>query len=116
MRKNRNLRALLNILLSLDEHSATEQYTRKIKFLNVKEGKNKQDGLIYSASGNSVEGLYDPWGNPFTVELAKPGDEDLHFTYRGKTIRLPRRRVAVYVAGPDKVPGSSDDIMTWSSP
>ena len=30
--------------------------------------------------GKSVKGLYDPWGNPFTVELDSDYDEELHFT------------------------------------
>jgi len=104
---------LLDILLALDEHSAKEQNTHKIKFLTVRDGKNNKNGLINAARGHAIEGLYDRWGNPFTVELAKPGENHLHFTIGSTTIDLPGRRVAVISPGKDRILGTADDIRTW---
>ena len=104
---------LLNILLGLDAKSDNALNSRAIKFLSVKEGKNKKNGLIYAANEKSVEGLYDPWGNPYTVVLDVDFDEHLQFNYGAKSVELQGRRVAVYSPGLDKKVGTSDDIKTW---
>jgi Domain of unknown function (DUF4190) len=107
-------RQLLSVLLGLDEKSDKPLNTRAIKFLSAREAKaNRSSGLVYSGSGNSVEGLYDSWGNPFTVELDVDYDEELHFTIASKTIDLKGRRVAVYSPGEDKKLGTADDVRTW---
>ncbi len=65
---------LLEILLGLDEG---EVNTRRVRFLSVKEGKNKKNGLIYGTDGKSVEGLYDPWGGPYHVRMDLDYDEQI---------------------------------------
>ena len=104
---------LLNILLGLDAKSDNALNSREIKFLSVKEGKNKKGGLIYAADGKSVEGLYDPWGSPYTVILDTEYKDHLHFTIGSKTIDLKERRAAAYSPGEDRKLGSADDIKTW---
>ena len=109
----------LNVLLGLQETSSPELNSRKIKFLNVREGKNKKDGLIYSSSGSSVTGLYDPWGGAYYVMLdgnydevikVKPAAATTETTLRGK-------RVAVWSNGADCLKGvggkANDDVKTW---
>lgn len=103
---------LLTILRGM-ETSATLQNIRGIKFLSVREGKNGKNGLIYDPSGAFIVGLYDPWGNPYTVVLDHDYDEQLHFTYGGRTVDLRGRRVAAYSPGKDGKPGTADDILTW---
>ncbi|MES2921979.1 MAG: hypothetical protein V4819_10545 [Verrucomicrobiota bacterium] len=104
---------MLNILLGLDAKSDNALNSRAIKFLVVKEGKNNKGGLIYAADGKSVEGLYDPWGNPYSVELDTDYNEELHFTIASKAFDLNGRRVAAYSPGEDKTLGTVDDVKTW---
>lgn len=104
---------LLNILLGLDKKSDNDLNSRAIKFLSVKEGKNNKNGLVYTADGISVEGLYDPWGSPYTVELDADYNEELHFTIGSRVVDLKGRRAAAYSPGPDKKLGTADDVKTW---
>lgn len=104
---------LLNILLGLDAKSDNALNSRTIKFLAVKEGKNNKNGLICAADGKSVEGLYDPWGSPYTIELDTDYNEELYFTFASKAIDLKGRRVAVYSPGPDRTLGTADDVKNW---
>ncbi len=104
---------LLTILLGLEPQTGKPQNSRCIKVLNVKEGKDRKNGLIYSESGTTIEGLFDPWGKPYIIELDTQNAGHLHFTLGNKTIELKGRRVAVYSAGPDGKLGTSDDVTTW---
>lgn len=104
---------LLNILLGLDTKSDSSLNSRAIKFLAVKEGKNHKNGLIYAADGKSVEGLYDPWGDPYTVELDNQYKEHLHFTVGSQVVDLKGRRSAAYSPGADGQLGTADDVRTW---
>lgn len=104
---------MLNILLGLDTKSDSSLNSRAIKFLAVREGKNKKNGLIYTADGKSVEGLYDPWGSPYTVELDTDYNEQLHFTIGSQAVDLKDRRVAAVSPGPDKKLGTADDVKGW---
>jgi hypothetical protein len=81
--------------------------------LSVREGKNRKNGLIHSQSGDSVEGLFDPWGNPYTVILDTDDDEFLRFKIAGKDVKLNGRRVSVFSPGADRKEGTDDDIRTW---
>lgn len=102
----------LNILLGLEEPGDKIQNTRKIKFLNVREGKNKKGGLICDSS-NKVQGLYDSWGNPYTVEINVSSQERLRFMVGSRTVDLKDRGVAAYSPGPDGKLGTADDVTTW---
>jgi len=54
---------LLEVLLGLEG----KLNTRSIKFLSVREGRGKKNGLVYDSNGSSVVGLYDPWGGCYMV-------------------------------------------------
>jgi prepilin-type N-terminal cleavage/methylation domain-containing protein len=103
----------LEVLLGLD----TTMNTRGIKFLSVKEGKSEKNGLIYAKSGNTIEGLYDPWGGPYNVMLDLDYEEKLTPAPKaGGGAQLNGRRVAVWSDGADGVDGkgkSTDDVKTW---
>jgi len=109
----------LNVLLGLPETGSTPLNTRGIKFLTVKEGKARKNGLIYATNGTSVTGLYDPWGGPYYVMLDGNYDERI----KVKTAASPAeatlngRRVAVWSNGADCVKGvggkATDDVKTW---
>jgi hypothetical protein len=104
---------LLHILLGLKENSTNPQNSRQIKFLSIREGKNRKNGLVYSESGDSVDGLFDPWGKPYTVILDTDHDELLRFKIADKDVELKGRRVAVFSPGADQKEGTDDDIQTW---
>ncbi|MES2921977.1 MAG: hypothetical protein V4819_10535 [Verrucomicrobiota bacterium] len=104
---------LLRILLGLEMNAANRQNPRGIKFLNVKEGKDNRNGLVYSSTTNIPEGIYDKWGNPYTVELDADYNEELHFTVASRTVDLKGRRVAAYSPGQDKKLGTADDVKNW---
>ena len=105
---------LLEILLGLEDRKGKVQNFDSVKYLSVKETKTKSKGLLYNETGRSVIGLYDTWGNPFTVVLnPKPALEPLRFTVGGKEEILKGRKVAIYSPGADKKPGTADDVRTW---
>lgn len=91
--------------------------TRKIKFLSVKEGKAKKNGLIYTGTGTTVEALYDPWGGYYFVALDADYDEKIEAAVSGTTSKLNGRRAAVWSLGADGVKGTggkaTDDVKTW---
>ena len=105
---------LLTILLGSEGHSGPpQQNPRATKYLSVKETKTKVKGLLYDASGKSVVGLYDSWGNPYVVELDVDNDQCLRLRIGAGTVELKGKRVAVYSAGADKKLGTSDDVKGW---
>jgi hypothetical protein len=104
---------LLQVLLGTEAAGDGSQNPRGIKFLSVKSGDDKRNGLVYTADGKSIEGLYDPWGNPYTVEIDADCNELLEFQLGSKTVKLTGRRVAVHSPGPDRKPGTSDDVRIW---
>ena len=104
---------LLMILLGLEGKSTNPQNTRGIKFLSVKEGKNRKGGLICDANGKLPEGLFDPYGNPYTVILDTDYDEQLHFKIEGKPVDLKGRRAAIFSPGADQKLGTADDVKNW---
>lgn len=111
----------LNILqVLLDQETGTPVLNAKgIKYLNVKQGDNDIDGLIYSADGTTVEGLYDPWGGDYRIVIDGDFDESISVLPKGaSTARQLQRRVAVWSDGPDGVEDGSagsvnDDVTTW---
>lgn len=106
---------LVEVLLGIESGSSPLN-TRGVKFLSVKEGKGKKGGLAYSGNGNSIDGLYDPWGGGFQVRMDCDYDEEIEVTpSAGGTTKL-RSRVAVWSNGADGVSGggkAGDDVKTW---
>lgn len=105
----------LNALVGRDE----SLNPRGVRFLSAKEGRRQgeggRDGLVYG-DGNNVRGLYDPWGNPYTVILDVNYEERLTFTTPdNRSVTLNGRRVAVYSPGvPDgEQVTTSDLVKTW---
>lgn len=107
---------LITILSGLTETSTPAKNTRAIKFLQVKEGKTKKNGMIYSQSGNSLVGLYDPWGGGYKVMMDGDYDERLTIPAPAKATTLNGRRVAAWSLGADGTKGggkTNDDVLTW---
>jgi prepilin-type N-terminal cleavage/methylation domain-containing protein len=104
---------LLEILLGLEGDSGKVQNSRGNRYLNVKETKTKSKGLLYNSSGRSVEGLYDSWGSPFTVELDVNLEERLRFNVGSRQVTLNGKKCAIYSPGADKKLGTDDDVKTW---
>ncbi len=108
---------LLNILAGLETGTDIEN-ERKIRFLSLKEAKNgrNRDGVVYGPNGDSITGLYDPWGEPYFIELDDDYDEKISFTPPGNSaVNLNGRRAAIYSLGvPDgETSRSSKLVKTW---
>jgi len=110
---------ILNVLLALPEAGTPAMNTKKIKFLNVREARNGKGGLTYTSSGNSVTGLYDPWGGPYYIMLDGNYDEEIKVKPAAATkeTTLHGKKVVVWSNGADCVNGHGgqvdDDVKTW---
>lgn len=104
---------VVRVITALEGKVDTLKNPKKIRFLNVAEAKNKKAGITYDASGDGVVGIYDSWGNPFIIVLDTSYEERLRFTRGTAKDSLNGRRVAVFSVGPDKKPGTKDDVVTW---
>lgn len=107
----------LNVLLGQEGTGQDVLNTRSIRFLTVREGKGRKNGIIYDAGGTTVQGLYDPWGGSFKVALDMDYDERLTVSPKGGSEEtLNGRRVAVWSDGADGVDEDGkpkDDVKTW---
>lgn len=105
---------LLRILLAQEGSGDDVENTRGINFLSVKEGKGRRGGLYYgTGNSNQVQGLYDPFGKPYTVVLNTEYDDVLNFQMGGRTYNLRGQQVAVYSPGADGELGTVDDITSF---
>jgi prepilin-type N-terminal cleavage/methylation domain-containing protein len=104
---------LIETLLGYDD----EENEKKIRFFEAAEAKGKRDGIEYAGSGNSVTGLYDPWGEPYRVLLDGNYDETLQNPFSGgnQGNLLRGRRVATYSYGKNgkNDNGGGDDVKSW---
>lgn len=73
----------------------------------------RKGGLYYGADSATIQALYDPFGQPYTVILNTEYNDELVFRFGGKEIRLRNEMVAVYSAGSDGEEGTADDITSW---
>jgi prepilin-type N-terminal cleavage/methylation domain-containing protein len=101
---------VVNILAGLEE----EVNTRRVKYLTPKEAKAKKDGAVYNKNGTEIIGLFDPWGNPYTIVLDTNYEERIRVKPGKVETRLNGRRAAVYSPGQDKKYGTGDDVKTWN--
>jgi prepilin-type N-terminal cleavage/methylation domain-containing protein len=106
---------LLLVLLGKEDDTGTMQNPRKLPFLTIETGKNRnKGGLIYSngGAGGQIEGLYDAWGQPFFIKMdTEYEDEILDPLIQGNVVR--NKKVIVYSYGADKRIGGGDDVKTW---
>ncbi|MEM1084401.1 MAG: prepilin-type N-terminal cleavage/methylation domain-containing protein [Verrucomicrobiota bacterium] len=105
---------LLQVLLALEPQGNNTQNSRSITFLQAPEAKGKKGGIVYSGADNA-DGLYDPFGNPFTVVLNSNFEDTLEFQFDGRPVRLRGKQVAVYSPGGDREEGTPDDITSWNN-
>jgi len=103
---------LLEILLGQENPGGDMENSRSIVFLNSKEAKGRKGGVYYGG-GNTVQAMYDSFGNPFQIFLNTEYDDELSFSVGGRQYRLRGKQVAVYSPGGDMEEGNSDDIKTF---
>jgi prepilin-type N-terminal cleavage/methylation domain-containing protein len=109
---------LIDVLLGLETGAATLN-NRSVRFLSVKEGKGNKNGLIYTTGATpKADGLYDPWGGSYKVEMDGDYDEVVRPQPKGgaAAATLNGRRVAVWSDGADGVSAAgktADDVKTW---
>jgi prepilin-type N-terminal cleavage/methylation domain-containing protein len=113
---------LLAVLMAKEPVSTAMKNPRKIIFFKGKESKTKRDGVFFAAA--VPEGLYDPWGNPFTVVLDHDYDQTL--TVAIPQAKIPNatddgiirnRNAAVYSLGKDpsaKLIAPKDLVRSWA--
>lgn len=101
---------VVNILAGMEE----EVNTRRVKYFTPKQGKAKKDGAIYNKADSEIIGLYDPWGNPYTIVLDTNYEERIKVKPGKVETTLNGRRAAVYSPGQDKKYGTPDDVKTWN--
>jgi prepilin-type N-terminal cleavage/methylation domain-containing protein len=111
---------LLTILMGLEDDSDNMLNPKKIPFLDAPEGKRiannmGKGGIIYSA-GNRIQGLYDPWGQPYHILIDANYDNQIDnnpFATGNQPLRV--RRVATYTYGKNKKndQGGRDDVKSW---
>jgi hypothetical protein len=107
--------AFLHVLLGTEAPGPAAINTRSIRFLSAKEGIAGKNGLVYaSPDSDRIVGLFDPWGGPYHIALDLDDDGKLSVpSAGGTTITLKGRRTAVWSNGPDRKPGTNDDIANW---
>lgn len=115
----------LNLVRTLMDDEVIEPImnVKGIKFLEVKEGKAKKDGLMYAETDTKprILGLYDPWGGPYRVSLDVNYDEVIEVQPKAsgsKKKTLNGRRVVAWSNGADGAEDGStgkvtDDVTTW---
>jgi prepilin-type N-terminal cleavage/methylation domain-containing protein len=106
---------LLQILLAQEDAANNPINSRGVNFLSIKEAKSRVGGLDYGPQGNApqVQGLYDPFGQPFTVVLNTEYQNVLTFQLGDRTYNLRGEQVAVYSPGADEQLGTQDDITSF---
>lgn len=105
---------LLRVLLAEEGSGSDIDNTRGINFLSIQEGKGRRGGLYYgTGGGNEVQGLYDPFGQPYTVILNTDYEDVLNFQVGSRSYRLRGEQVAVYSAGADMELGTTDDVTSF---
>jgi len=105
---------LLRILLAQESESGDLENKRSVVFLNAKQAKAERGGVEYGSGGGSVEGMYDAFGNPFRVFMNVDYEDELVFSYGGKSYRLRGEQAAVASPGADMEAGNSDDVLTFT--
>lgn len=102
-------------ILAAEESGGDPQNSRKLPFLRAKEAKGQRNGIYYGEGGNSIQGLYDPTGQPFTVVLNTDYEDVLEVQIPGdnRTHRLRGKQAAVYSPGTDRKYGTADDVRSW---
>jgi len=124
-----NTKSDKDLLMALlgTETSNTPLNPRKIKFLSAKEGKAKGqsdgiNGLVYSTTGSSIIGLFDPWGGPYYIKMDGDYDDVIAGVRTGSSddtpVNVNGKKCAVWSNGADSPTSAnggkkSDDVKSW---
>lgn len=81
-------------------------------FFQAREASGKKGGIEWS--GDTVKGLWDPWGGPYQIRLDVDHDQRIDDPLAGgSVVRGPR--ALVYTHGKNQRPdgGTRDDVKSW---
>ena len=84
--------------------------TNGVKFLAIREARHQKRSLDPATSQ-----VFDSWGSGYQVFLDTDHNGTITVTRGSKTDILKDRVAAVFSPGPDKTPGTSDDVITWQT-
>ena len=108
---------LLTVLMG-KENGTTVLNTKNMPFLSLQQGKGRngsgrKDGLEFD--GSAVRGLYDFYGNPYTLLFDDDLNDEIVDPFNGDIIR--GRKVIIYTPGKDRTLGDTktnkDNILSW---
>ena len=108
---------LLTVLMG-KENGNTVLNTKNLPFLSIPQGKGRngsgrKDGLDFD--GSAVRGLYDFYGNPYTLLFDDDINDEIIDPFNGQIIR--GRKVIIYTPGKDRMTGDTktnkDNILSW---
>lgn len=77
------------------------------RYLTVRTARKGKGGIVYDPSGKKILGIFDSWGQPLRVRL----DLDLDGVIEVKERVYSGRKSVVWSDGPDRMPGTGDDVM-----
>jgi len=108
---------LLTVLMGLEKESPDMLNPKKIRFLDVAEGKRTKgggrDGIIYD-SNNRILGLYDQWGHPYRILIDANDDDHIdNIPFPDAKQAALKRRAGTWSPGRDGKMGGHDDVKSW---
>ncbi len=90
--------------------SATEESYKSRNLFVFHEAKDGENGLLRNKDGSYAE-LFDPWGSPYHLLLDYDYNRQLKDPLTSEIITDVK--VLIWSPGPDKKPGTDDDIHSW---
>lgn len=102
--------ALLHVLLGTEAENSDHQNDRDLKFISVREGKNRKGGLIWE-NENTLIGLFDPWGSAYEIVMDDDGDGKISLNNGSGPDGILHSKVVARSPGKDGIFGTKDDII-----
>lgn len=110
---------LLRVLMGQDE----EINPSNIKFFEYKAAKNRTNGVVFDADGETPLALLDPWGEPYIVVIDYSGERKIdlidvpqlraYTDKNGKPEIIHSASAVVASPGPDKEFNDTKDVKSW---
>lgn len=99
----------LNILCGMEPKGQPMENIKRIRFFEAPEARDGRSGLRYTPDGTAITALFDPWGQPYKVQV-EPGQQEP--AALSPPAGMPGRKVSFYSFGKNRRDegGNGDDI------